>query len=102
LSGGNQQKLSLAKWLAHDLKLLLIDEPTRGVDIGSKSEIHTLIRQLASRGVGVLVVSSDMRELLSLPHRILVMREGELVGSLPAAGATEESVIKLASGVKAA
>jgi ABC-type sugar transport system ATPase subunit len=102
LSGGNQQKLSLAKWLAHDLNLLLIDEPTRGVDIGSKSEIHTLIRKLAARGVGVLVVSSDMRELLSLPHRILVMREGELVGSLPASEATEETVIKLASGVKVA
>jgi ABC-type sugar transport system ATPase subunit len=102
LSGGNQQKLSLAKWLARDLNLLLIDEPTRGVDIGSKAEIHSLIRRLAEQGVGVLVVSSDMRELLSLPHRILVMREGELVGSLPASGATEEAVIKLASGVKLA
>jgi len=99
LSGGNQQKLSLAKWLAHDLTLLLIDEPTRGVDIGSKAEIHNLIRKLAEKGVAVLVVSSDMRELLSLPHRILVMREGEIAGSVEGVEATEENVIKLASGV---
>jgi ABC-type sugar transport system ATPase subunit len=102
LSGGNQQKLSLAKWLAHRLDVLLIDEPTRGVDVGSKAEIHSLIRQLADEGVAVVVVSSDMRELLSLPDRILVMREGRLVGSMEASDATEESVISLASGVKAA
>lgn len=102
LSGGNQQKLSLAKWLAHRLDVLLIDEPTRGVDVGSKAEIHSLIRQLADEGVAVVVVSSDMRELLALPDRILVMREGRLVGSMDASDATEESVISLASGVKAA
>lgn len=102
LSGGNQQKLSLAKWLAHSLNILLIDEPTRGVDVGSKAEIHNLIRELSDQGVAVLMVSSDMRELLSVPDKILVMREGRIVGEMDAASATEEQVISLASGVMAA
>ena len=99
LSGGNQQKLSLAKWLPHDLKLLLVDEPTRGVDVGSKAEIHGILRRLADEGVAVVMVSSDMRELLQVPDRVLVMREGEIVGGVTGEELTEERVIALASGV---
>ncbi len=99
LSGGNQQRVSLGKWLVRDLDVLLVDEPTRGVDIGSKIEIHGLLREFADAGKAVLMVSSDMRELLGVPDRILVMREGRLAGEIPRGEATEEAVIRLASGV---
>lgn len=101
LSGGNQQRVSLGKWLVRDLDVLLVDEPTRGVDIGSKLEIHKLLRTFAESGKAVLMVSSDMRELLEVPDRILVMREGSLAGELSAEAATEEAVMRLASGVAA-
>jgi len=99
LSGGNQQKLVIAKWLAADTDILLVDEPTRGVDVGAKAEIHNLIRGLAAEGKGVLLVSSDLPELLSLSTRILVMREGNLVGELPA-NSGEESAMRLMAGFK--
>lgn len=99
LSGGNQQKLSLAKWLPHNLSLLMVDEPTRGVDVGSKSEIHSILRRLADEGVAVLMVSSDMRELLSVPERVLVMREGRVVGTAEGVQLNEEHVISMASGL---
>jgi rhamnose transport system ATP-binding protein len=101
LSGGNQQRVSLGKWLVRDLDVILVDEPTRGVDIGSKMEIHALLRKFADSGKAVLMVSSDMRELLSVPDRILVMREGRLNGEIPSSGASEESVMRLATGVAA-
>ena len=99
LSGGNQQKLVIAKWLAADSDILLVDEPTRGVDVGAKAEIHNLIRGLAAEGKAVLLISSDLPELLSLATRVLVMREGSLVGEL-AANPGEESVMRLMAGVK--
>ena len=99
LSGGNQQKLVIAKWLAADTDVLLVDEPTRGVDVGAKSEIHSLIRGLASEGNAVLLVSSDLPELLSLATRLIVMREGNFVGELPA-NPGEESVMRLMAGVR--
>ncbi len=83
LSGGNQQKVSLARWLATKPKLLVLDEPTQGVDVGAKSEIHKLIRDLARQGLAVLMISSDLREVLSMSDRILVMRGGRLVATLP-------------------
>ncbi len=101
LSGGNQQRVSLGKWLVRDLDVLLVDEPTRGVDIGSKLEIHGLLRKFADAGKAVLMVSSDMRELLEVPDRILVMREGRLAGEIPGGDATEEAVMRLASGAAA-
>lgn len=101
LSGGNQQRVSLGKWLVRDLDVLLVDEPTRGVDIGSKVEIHALLRKFADSGKAVVMVSSDMRELLEVPDRILIMREGRVAGALAMADATEESVMRLASGVAA-
>ncbi len=99
LSGGNQQKVSLAKWLSQDLNVLLIDEPSRGVDVGSKSEIHELINKSAESGMSVIMVSSDMRELVELSHRILVMRNGRIVGELKRDEISEERVLRLGSGL---
>ncbi|MBE3575786.1 MAG: sugar ABC transporter ATP-binding protein [Firmicutes bacterium] len=98
LSGGNQQKVVLAKWLATGARILIFDEPTRGIDVGAKEEIYQLIEDLARRGVAVLMVSSELPELLALSDRILVMREGRLAGVLGAAEASEEKVMRLAMG----
>jgi ABC-type sugar transport system ATPase subunit len=97
LSGGNQQKVVLAKWLALQPRVLLLDEPTKGVDVGAKYEIHGLIREAAASGAACLVVSSDLPELLVLTDRIVVMREGRVRGELPAPLADEESVMRLAT-----
>jgi rhamnose transport system ATP-binding protein len=97
LSGGNQQKVLLARWLATHAKVLLFDEPTKGVDVGAKSEIYQVIGDLAADGLGVIVVSSYLPEVLGLADRVLVMREGVVAGELSAAEATEEGVIHLAS-----
>ncbi|TPI40085.1 sugar ABC transporter ATP-binding protein [Mesorhizobium sp. B3-1-6] len=97
LSGGNQQKVLLAKWLAMEPRLLIVDEPTRGVDVGARSEIYRLLRGLAERGVALLVVSSDLPEVLALADRIVVMAEGRTVGELAGEGATEEQVLRLAT-----
>jgi len=96
LSGGNQQKLSLGKWLATQPRVLLLDEPTRGVDVGAKAEVYRLIRRLARDGMATLVISSDLPEILALSDRILVMREGRIAGEMPRAGATEEKILALA------
>ena len=96
LSGGNQQKVALAKWLATDPRVILLDEPTRGVDIGAKAEIYNLIRQLAEQGAAVLVISSELPELLQLCDRIAVMARGRITGDLPAVDATEEALLELA------
>jgi ribose transport system ATP-binding protein len=97
LSGGNQQKVVLAKWLALGPRILLFDEPTRGIDVGAKSAIHDLVRQLARDGAAVLMVSSELPELLGMSDRIIVMRDGRIAGELPA-GAGEEDVVALAVG----
>jgi rhamnose transport system ATP-binding protein len=96
LSGGNQQKLVLGKWLARNPKVLILDEPTRGVDVGAKSQVHQLIRELAANGLATLVISSDLPELLSLCDRLLVIRSGRIVGELQGATATQEAVLALA------
>ncbi|HLJ72914.1 MAG TPA: sugar ABC transporter ATP-binding protein [Roseiarcus sp.] len=97
LSGGNQQKILLAKWLARQPDLLIVDEPTRGVDVGARSEIYRLLRDLAARGMALLVVSSDLPEVLALADRIVVMADGRTVGELSGEGADEESVLRLAT-----
>jgi ABC-type sugar transport system ATPase subunit len=97
LSGGNQQKVVVAKWMATKPRVLLLDEPTKGVDVGAKFEIHEMIRQQARSGLAVLVVSSDLPEILALADRILVMKEGALQGELDGATATEENVMRLAT-----
>ncbi len=100
LSGGNQQKLVLGKWLATEPKLLILDEPTRGVDVGARAEVYRLIRELASGGLATLVISSDLPEVLALCDRILVMREGEISGELLRAAATPEKILELALPAK--
>ena len=98
LSGGNQQKVVLAKWLARGPKLLVLDEPTRGVDVGAKAEIYALMDQLASQGVAVLMISSDLEEILGVSDRVLVMHEGRLTGELPRDRLSEQAVMNLAVG----
>jgi ribose transport system ATP-binding protein len=98
LSGGNQQKVILGRWLAIRPRLLIVDEPTKGIDIGSKQEIYLLLHKLAQDGVGILLISSEMPEVLGLSDRILVMHEGRLAGVLSHAEATEERVMMLATG----
>ncbi len=100
MSGGNQQKVVLAKWLSRPLKLLILDEPTRGVDIGAKSAIHALIDDLAKQGLAILLISSELPELLALSTRIVVMRAGRVVGEAPRAAATQESILALMAGVQ--
>lgn len=98
LSGGNQQKVVLSKWLMTRPKLIILDEPTRGVDIGAKLEVHALIRQMAQEGIAVLVISSDLPEVLALSDRVLVMRGGRLAESLAKHEANEESIMLAATG----
>ena len=98
LSGGNQQKVVLAKWLFTDSKLLIFDEPTRGIDVGSKVEIYQLMNALTAKGVGILMITSELPELLGMSDRILVMHEGRLAGELSRAEATQERVMHLATG----
>ena len=102
LSGGNQQKVVLAKWLALDPKVLIFDEPTRGVDVGAKAEIYTLMRELAKSGVAILMISSDMEEVLHISDRVAVMHEGVLTGILERDECTEENIMRLAVGKRAA
>jgi ABC-type sugar transport system ATPase subunit len=97
LSGGNQQKVLLAKWLARNPRILIVDEPTRGVDVGSKADIYRILRDLAAQGMALLVVSSDLPEVLALAHRIVVMSEGRVTGELDAADATEIAILELAA-----
>jgi rhamnose transport system ATP-binding protein len=98
LSGGNQQKVVLAKWLATEPQVLIVDEPTRGIDVGTKSEVHRLLSELAGRGVAVLMISSELPEVLGMADRVLVMHEGRLVSELSREEADEESVIRAATG----
>jgi rhamnose transport system ATP-binding protein len=98
LSGGNQQKVVLAKWLATDPAVLIVDEPTRGIDIGTKAEVHRLLSELAGRGIAVLMISSDLPEVLGMADRVLVMHEGRLTAEIPREQATEESVMSAATG----
>jgi len=98
LSGGNQQKVVLAKWLLHDCQIYIFDEPTRGVDVGAKSEIYRLMEDLARRGAGIIMISSDMPEVLHMSDRILVVREGQIAGELQREKATRESILRLAVG----
>ena len=98
LSGGNQQKVVLAKWLSMTPRVVIFDEPTRGIDVGSKSEIYRLMRGLADNGVAVLMISSDMEEAIGVSDRIVVMREGRIGGFLERGEFSEENVMRLAIG----
>jgi ABC-type sugar transport system ATPase subunit len=89
----------LAKWLAAKSEILILDEPTRGVDVGAKAEIHALIGELAARGTAILVISSELPEVISLSDRIIVLRNGRIAGELPRRAATEDSVLRLMAGI---
>ncbi len=99
LSGGNQQKIVVAKWLLKDTDILIFDEPTRGIDIGAKDEICNLLLQLADMGKAIIMISSEMQEILRVCDRVLVMHEGEITGELDASTATQEEILKLASKI---
>jgi ribose transport system ATP-binding protein len=96
LSGGNQQKVVIGKWLLADSKVLILDEPTRGIDVGAKVEIYQLINELTASGHAVLMISSDLPEVLGMSDRILVMAKGRIAGELPAQEATQDAVMALA------
>lgn len=98
LSGGNQQKVVLAKWLGTQPKVLILDEPTRGVDVGAKKEIYLIMNELAAAGVAIIMVSSDLPEILGMSDRVYVMREGKMSGMLTRQEATQESIMTLATG----
>ncbi len=100
LSGGNQQKIVLAKWLSRSSRVLILDEPTRGVDVGAKAAIHALIDALAQRGMGIVLISSELPELLHLSTRILVMRGGRIVGELPREESTQDRLLRMMAGIE--
>jgi inositol transport system ATP-binding protein len=98
LSGGNQQKVVVAKWLMTNPKVLILDEPTRGIDVGAKSEIYALMSTLAKQGMGIIMISSEMPEILAMSDRVLVMSEGRATGILQRSEATQEQIMVLATG----
>jgi ribose transport system ATP-binding protein len=98
LSGGNQQKVVIGKWLAMSPRVLLLDEPTRGIDVGAKQEIYRLMEELARSGVAILFVSSEMEEVLGMSDRTLVMHEGRITGELARHELSEEAIMHLATG----
>ena len=97
LSGGNQQKVIIAKWLTVDTDVLIFDEPTRGIDVGAKSEIYRLLNDLARQGKAIIMISSELPEILRMSHRIIVMCEGRITGELDSAEATQEKIMQLAT-----
>jgi ribose transport system ATP-binding protein len=97
LSGGNQQKVVIAKWLARDCDVLIFDEPTRGIDVGAKEEIYKLLNDLADQGKAIIVISSELPEVLRLSHRIVVMSQGRVTGVLTLDKADQETIMKLAT-----
>jgi rhamnose transport system ATP-binding protein len=102
LSGGNQQKVVIAKWLATAPKVIILDEPTKGVDIGSKAAVHAFMAELAAQGLAVIMVSSEIPEILGMSDRVAVMREGRIVALLDRAGLTPEALVRAAAGLAAA
>jgi len=101
LSGGNQQKVVIAKWLTRNCDILIFDEPTRGIDVGAKSEIYKLLNELADEGKAIIMISSELPEILRMSHRILVMCEGRITGELHAGEATQEKIMQYATLRKA-
>ncbi len=100
LSGGNQQKVALSKWLVSDCKVLIFDEPTRGIDVGAKQEIYELINRLAAEGCAIILISSEMEEMLGMADRIIVLSEGQMMGTVEKEDFSQEKILKLASGYK--
>jgi inositol transport system ATP-binding protein len=101
LSGGNQQKVLIAKWLLTDPDILILDEPTRGIDVGAKAEIHRLMSNLVQQGKAIIMISSELPEILGMSDRILVMHEGRITGELSREEANQDSIMKYATGITA-
>jgi len=97
LSGGNQQKVVISKWLSSQPKVLIMDEPTRGIDVGAKSEVHFLISQLAKEGLAILMISSELPEILGMSDRVLVVCQGRITGEFERSKATEEAIMECAT-----
>jgi ABC-type sugar transport system ATPase subunit len=95
LSGGNQQKVVIAKWLANEPSILILDEPTRGIDVGAKKEIHKLMSELAQQGVAIIMVSSELPEIIGMSDRIIVMHEGRIKGEFPHRHVTQEQIMQM-------
>jgi ribose transport system ATP-binding protein len=102
LSGGNQQKVVIAKWLFRDSRILIFDEPTRGIDVGAKYAIYELIEKLARQGVGVILISSELPEILGMTDRVLVLHEGSLMATLQTKDTSQEEILNYAAGVNRA
>jgi ABC-type sugar transport system ATPase subunit len=102
MSGGNQQKVILARWARICRSVLILDEPTRGIDVGAKAEIYRIMRELAASGVTILMISSELTEVIGMADRVIVMREGRVTGELASHEATEESIMHLATSERAA
>jgi len=100
LSGGNQQKVVIAKWLMSTPKILILDDPTRGIDVGTKYEIYKLINTLSENGIAIIMISSELEEVLGMSDRIMVMHEGKCTGILDRKDATQEKIMALATGTK--
>ena len=100
LSGGNQQKVVIAKWLATKPKIIVLDEPTKGIDIGSKAAVHEFMAELASQGLAVIMVSSEIPEILGMSDRVIVMREGRMVAELEKGDLNPETLVRYAAGIK--
>jgi ABC-type sugar transport system ATPase subunit len=94
LSGGNQQRIVLSKWLATEPKVLIVDEPTNGIDIGAKADIHQLLRDLSEQGMSIIVISSELSEILAIADRVLVMRRGRIAATLDGKNLTQEEIMK--------
>ena len=93
LSGGNQQKVVIAKWLVRNCDILIFDEPTRGIDVGAKSEIYSLMNELVAQGKSIIMISSELTEILRMSDRVIVMNEGRITGEIPIEEATQESIM---------
>jgi rhamnose transport system ATP-binding protein len=102
LSGGNQQKVVIAKWLATAPKIIILDEPTKGIDIGSKAAVHAFMNELAARGLSIIMVSSEIPEILGMADRVIVMREGRIAGVFPRDGLNAETLVRAAAGIREA
>ena len=102
LSGGNQQKIVLAKWLSTKPRILILDEPTRGIDVGTKAAVHALMSKLAAEGMAILMISSELPEILGMSDRVIVMREGRMAGVFERAGLTAETLVAAATGNRTA
>lgn len=99
MSGGNQQKLLISRWVAIGPRILILDEPTRGVDVGAKSEIYRIMNEMARKGVAILMISSELPEIVGMSDRVYVMHEGSIAGELYSQDITQENIMRLATGV---